>query len=74
MGFDVVLCGDLWTPESAEEEMETIIKSVLGRRMQYVRVQAELLGGNQFSSLTSAWDSTRHQLRIRRQVDAFDDR
>ena len=69
--FDVVVCGDLRTAAGAEEDVAARFRTVFGRRVQYVRVQAELLGGRQLASITSAWDIMRHQLRIRTQTESI---
>ena len=46
-------------------------RQVFGRRVQYIRVQAEMLGDRQLASITSAWDIMRHQLRIRKQTESI---
>ena len=70
-GLGIVVCGDLRTAGLLEEETENAFKSGSGRRVQYIRVQAELLGENQLGSFTSAWGGVRYQLRIRRQAEAI---
>ena len=58
--FDVVVCGDLRTAAGAEEDVAARFRQVFGRRVQHIRVQAEMLWDRQLASLTSAWDTMRH--------------
>ena len=70
-GFNVGVCGDLRSAAGAENDVETRFRRVFGRRVKYIRIQAELLGDCQLASIKSAWDFMRHQLSIRNQTESI---
>ena len=59
---DVVVCGDLRTADGVEEDVAANFRRVFGRRVQYIRVQAEMLGDRQLTSIIIAWDLKRSSL------------
>ena len=70
-GFQVVVCGDLSTVVEVEDELlvEASFRTVFGRRVAHIGVQAVMLDDREFASVTSAWNTMCHQLRIRKQTE-----
>ena len=68
-GFQVCVAADIRSPDLAEEKTESTFKNVFGKRVRYIRAQPEMLGDSQVASLKGAFDTMRHQLRLRKQFD-----
>ena len=65
------MCGELSTVVEAEDEdvVEASFRTVFGRRVAHIGVQAVMLDDREFASVTSAWNTMCHQLRIRKQTE-----
>ena len=67
--YEVVVCGDLRTAAGSEDDIVLRFSKVFGRRVLNCRVQAEMLGDRQLTSVINAWDLLRHQWRIRQNAE-----
>ena len=68
-GFQVLCFGDLRSSDTGEEQALEAFQRVFGKRFVDCRVQTEMLGFNQVSSVMSSWDAIQHQLTLRKQGD-----
>ena len=70
-GFQVLCFGDLRSSDTGEEQALDAFQRIFGKRFVDCRVQTELLGFNQVSSVISSWDAIQHQLTLRKQGSAI---
>ena len=57
--------------DTGEEQALDAFQRIFGKRFVDCRVQTELLGLNQVSSVISSWDAIQHQLTLRKQGSAI---